>query len=108
MIFLSGCIIQNNQSSESITENDMAASICVAACNDAKNKGQNLENGPCLLNPMKTEKDFPNLSNWVCDVAHSPRQTIDNQIENTCSAYREGIANHFVEVDNGCNVITIL
>ncbi len=53
-----------------------------------------------MLNPI------PNLPDWVCDIAHSPRQSeIDDLPENQCSAYREGRAKHFVEVDMNCNLI---
>lgn len=97
LFFLSGCTKQT------ITEKDRAITVCINACNEAKAKGQNLESGPCLLNPMQAEEDFPNLSKWVCDVAYSPRQAVDNQIENQCSAFREGKANHFV--DPNCQFI---
>ena len=95
IIPLSGC------TNQTIIE-DRAVAVCVEACNNYK---ENLSNGPCLLNPMQAEENFPNLSKWVCDVAHSPRQNVDNQIENQCSAFREGIADHFVEVDTNCKFI---
>jgi hypothetical protein len=96
IILFSGCISQNS------AERERAISVCIDAC---KNYQGNLSNGPCLLNPIQPEKDFPSLSKWVCDVAHSPRQNVDNLPENQCSAYREGIANHFVEVDTNCGFI---
>ena len=90
VIFISGCTSQPEAS-----EKDQAISACIEKCKSTK---QDLSNGPCLSNEI--------ISNWVCDVAHSPRQAIDNQQENQCSAYREGKASHFVEVDVNCNLIT--
>ena len=46
-----------------------------------------------------------NISGWVCDVAHSPRQAMDDLPENQCSEFREGKSNHFVEVDAACEFI---
>ena len=54
--------------------------------------------GPCLLNPI------PDTPDWVCDVAHDPRQDVDNLPENQCSEYGK-TANHFVEVDPNCELI---
>ncbi len=56
-----------------------------------------LSNGPCLSNQLADD--------WVCDVAHSPRQAVDNIAENQCEWFRQGKAHHFVEVDENCNLI---
>ncbi len=42
---------------------------------------------------------------WVCDVAHSPREDVDNLPENQCREFGEGKANHFVEVNPNCEFI---
>jgi len=73
--------------------------LCIALCQAEKAKGTDLSNGPCIGNPLKENSD------WVCDVAHSPRTSADNQPENQCSAFMEGKAKHFVEVDEDCKVI---
>lgn len=59
--------------------------------------GENLNNGPCLSNEI--------YADWVCDVAHDPREQIDNIPENQCPVFREGKAHHFVEVDENCDFI---
>jgi len=92
-VFLSGCIGQTDKS-----DGEKAIDACMKKCNELLNMGQDLSNGPCLLNPIEGTE-------WVCDVAHSPRQDVDNKPENQCSAYREGIAKHFVEVNPGCELI---
>jgi len=73
--------------------------ICIKACKDALKKGINLEDGPCLLDPI------PEAPDWVCDVAHSPRQPVDNDPANQCSSYLTGNSHHFVEVDPNCRLI---
>lgn len=60
-------------------------------------EGMDMSAGPCLSNEI--------IPGWVADVAHSPRQPIDNQPENQCQAYREGKAKHFVELDPEGNLI---
>jgi len=87
IILIAGCTSQGSD----------AVNQCIQLCNEAKNT-MNMSNGPCLANPID------NYSDWVCDVAHSPRQDVDNQPENQCSAF--GVtANHFVELDENCNFI---
>jgi len=80
---------------------DKAISKCVDLCKEAKDKGQDLSNGPCLSD------DNPkwDVANWVCDVAHWPRQSVDNKPENQCKEFRLGNASHFVEVDPSCEFI---
>ncbi len=56
-----------------------------------ESEGVDFSNGPCLSNNL--------LSDWVADIAHNPRQPVDDLPENQCSAYREGTAKHFVELD---------
>jgi hypothetical protein len=52
--------------------------------------GTDFADGPCL---------GVVLDNWVADVAHDPRQEVDDRPENQCEAYRSGEAEHFVELD---------
>ena len=56
----------------------------------AKAAGVDMSRGPCLgvIKP-----------GWVADVAHDPRQDVDDEPENQCEAYRSGEADHFVELD---------
>jgi len=69
---------------------------CVTTCRTALAVGADLSNGPCLSNSI--------ASGWVCDVAHSPRQAVDDLPANQCSAYGTS-ASHFVEVDTECKLI---
>lgn len=82
----------------------VAVDRCRALCTEAKEKGIDLSRGPCLSELYPEKWGVPD---WVCDVAHAPRQPVDNLPENQCSDFREGRAHHFVEVDENCNVIRV-
>jgi hypothetical protein len=60
------------------------------AYQEAKARGMDMSPGPCL-GVIK--------EGWVADVAHDPRQEVDDEPENQCEAYRSGDADHFVELD---------
>jgi len=62
----------------------------------AKAQGVDMTNGPCLgiIKP-----------GWVADVAHDPRQPVDDDPANQCVEYRSGEADHFVELDPEGNFI---
>lgn len=102
--FVSGCI------PEEIAKEDEAKGIeqiptkqalvdeCEAACRAAVAEGQDLSNGPCLLDPMSD-------SDWVCDIAHDPRENVDNLRENQCNAWHNKTASHFIEFTPDCNFI---
>ena len=78
----------------------VAVKRCIQLCREAKAKGMDLSHGPCLSNNV--------APGWVCDVAHWPRLPIDNEPQNQCSAFREGAATHFVEVDENCHIIRVV
>ena len=61
-----------------------------------KQAGIDLTNGPCL---GKATND------WVVDIAHNPRQEIDDKPQNQCAEFREGQARHFIELDLDGNLI---
>jgi len=98
LVFISLCVQQEVDVEFPSTTTQYIIDACTRLCNSFK-AYQNLSSGPCLGNPMSEYLD------WVCDVAHSPRQSIDDLQENQCSAYRERRTTHFVEVDMNCNLI---
>ena len=89
LIIVSGCVSTTNGST-------YAEGKCIELCQQEKAKGTDLSYGPCLSNEIAED--------WVCDVAHSPRQDVDNNPQNQCPAFGNS-ANHFVEVDPDCNLI---
>ncbi|MFH1366802.1 MAG: hypothetical protein ABIH38_02295 [Patescibacteria group bacterium] len=62
-----------------------------------KGEGLDMSDGPCLSNDL--------IDDWVLDIAHNPRQDVDNELANQCEAYRNGTAHHFVELDPEGNLI---
>lgn len=111
-VFFVGCKSKSGNSSDTInfpdewkkTEGNPAEG-CWVLCKTAKAEGRDLSNGPCL--EKETIKNVPPEEYWVCDVAHSPRTDVDNNPENQCSAFREGKAKHFIELDENCKIIKI-
>ena len=62
------------------------------------NAGDDLSHGPCLDNG-------DTFADWVIDIAHDPREAVDGEPENQCSAYRRGSAKNFVELSLRGDVI---
>lgn len=83
------------------TKNQAARDLAVAKAREIyqrqKAEGIDFSSGPCLTNNL--------LPDWVLDIAHDPREAVDDLPENQCSAFREGDAYHFVELDPDGNVI---
>ena len=77
-------------------EKDAAVAAARTAYEKAEADGIDFANGPCLGVIM---------DNWVADVAHDPRQDVDDDPANQCEAYRSGEADHFVELDPDGNLI---
>lgn len=106
LLIIGGCSYDKNQNEnnteineeQTLSEQELV-DICIAACENEKTNKENLEDGPCLLDPIEED------NKWVCDVAHDPRQDTDNLAENQCKAYRDRIANHFIEVTPDCRLI---
>lgn len=77
-------------------ERERAIAAAETAYEEARAAGLDLADGPCL---------GVVLEGWVADVAHDPRQEVDDRPENQCEAYRSGEAGHFVELDPDGNLI---
>jgi len=101
IMLLSGCI---GDDSPNLNEKSKAVELCKQLCYDALAEDMNLSNGPCLSD----DNDKWNVEDWVCDVAHNPRQEIDNLRENQCRDFYEGKAHHFIEVNEKCEVIRVV
>jgi hypothetical protein len=77
-------------------EKDVAIDAAKDAYAEAVAEGVDMSNGPCL---------GVILDDWVADVAHEPREEIDDEPANQCEAYRKGEVDHFVELDPNGNLI---
>jgi hypothetical protein len=80
-------------------ERDQAIAAANQAYEEAVGRGQDLDVGPCIA------EELPGLPDWVADVAHDPREDVDDEPENQCQRYREGEASHFVELSPEGEVI---
>lgn len=60
----------------------------------------NLEKGPCLAQEI--------IPDWSADIAHQPRQAVDDDPANQCQAFREGKTHHFLELDPDGNFLRAL
>ena len=78
---------------------DRAVNEAMAAYRQARADGTDLSRGPCIA------EQLPGLSDWVVDIAHDPRQPVDDVPQNQCRRYRSGQAHHFVELDTSGNLI---
>ena len=96
-------VIQTNQppayKKGSSSTYDTAVRGALALFQRRTKEGMNMETGPCLTNDL--------MPDWVVDVVHSPREPSDDFPENQCQAYREGRADHFVELDINGNLVRV-
>lgn len=91
-------IFQNRMvKSISKSEIDTAVNQAQHVYRQRKAMGEDFSVGPCLSNAL--------MPNWVADIVHSPRIPADDLPENQCPVYREGRAEHFVELDPEGNLI---
>jgi hypothetical protein len=88
-VLLAGC----GGGSSAPSDQDRAVDEAMKAYEQAKAGGKDLGDGPCIA------EQLPGLADWVADIAHDPRQPVDDQPANQCQRFREGEAHHFVELD---------
>ena len=91
-----GALVVLAASCGGVDEAERGAAIAAAraAYEKAELEGTDFSRGPCLADPLP-----PPADDWVADVAHDPRQPIDDDPSNQCAEYRSGEAKHFVELD---------
>ena len=102
-LYCSSALYEVNQTDQALGDNSSleAFRACQQSCIHTLEAGDNasLEIGPCLLDPIPVQPD------WVCDIAHSPRQPADNLPENQCSFYRSSQSVHFIELSPECRLL---
>ena len=114
VFLISGCATRNAANDNSFTaaevvtgaadlkikekaDKDLAVAKAKELFRAAFYNGDDLSSGPCLSNNL--------MDGWVADIAHNPRQAIDDDPANQCQAYLDGTASHFVELDTEGNLI---
>jgi hypothetical protein len=95
---LAGC--GGTDKAETTGAETAAVAAAEVAYAQAKASDTDLTDGPCIANPLPAP-----LDDWVVDVAHDPRTDVDDDSANQCSAFRDGTAGHFVELDPDGNLI---
>ncbi|MCX6801997.1 MAG: hypothetical protein NT067_02685 [Candidatus Diapherotrites archaeon] len=102
-VFLQGCSLKDYGGAATNTpaaKTEDAVKACKALCNETRDNGIDIENGPCL----STKNQGWNVLGWVCDVAHSPREEVDDQKENQCPEFGVTVS-RFVEVSPQCTLV---
>ena len=87
-------------------ESGLALNQAYDVYQQAKEGGMDFTAGPCLSNELFGNPEYPETM-WVLDIAHNPRQAVDDQPANQCSAYREGKAQNFIELDSDGKLIRL-
>jgi hypothetical protein len=80
-------------------ERDRAVAAAAQAFEQTRDQDVDFTDGPCIADPLAS------MPNWVVDVAHDPREDVDDDPANQCASYRSGDADHFVELDRDGNLI---
>lgn len=92
--------IQTTQTtSDSLEGNDEAFKNALNLYSKKKSEGLDMSNGPCL---------GIIADDWVLDIAHNPRQSVDDREENQCEEFKAGTAHHFIELDTEGKLIRAL
>jgi hypothetical protein len=85
--------------SSGASQEDKDKAIAAAKFLYAGQAKRDLSTGPCL------SESLSGLSDWVVDIAHDPRQAVDDQPANQCQSIRDGDTHHFVELTPGGQLI---
>jgi hypothetical protein len=90
--FIAGVLLVGCGGSSDSSQQDKDKAIDAARFIYAGKATEDLSAGPCL------SEGIPGLSDWVVDIAHDPRQAVDEESVNQCRSYRDGGTHHFVEL----------
>ncbi len=96
VVLIVGCSATGDAEEEGVKATAITAAK--VSYEKARIEGRDLSNGPCIADPLP-------VPNWVADIAHDPRQPVDDDPANQCSTYLSGEAEHFVELDPEGNLI---
>jgi len=91
VLFPSACGGGGDQASTSV-ERQGAIEAAMRVFDQKQASGTDFADGPCI------SESLPGFGDWVADVAHDPRQPVDDESANQCGRYRDGGARHFVEL----------
>lgn len=81
-----------------VTEQENLIAKALTIYLDAIKENKDLSNGPCLGSVQE---------DWALDIAHEPRQTVDEQSDNQCANYLSGQTKHLIELDEKGSILRI-
>lgn len=92
-------VFYNVTNPQNISKNELDSAVNQAKLlfRQKQERGENLLNGPCLSNAL--------MPDWVADLVHNPRLSIDDLPENQCPAFHENNTKHIIELDLNGNLI---
>jgi hypothetical protein len=93
-----GCGGGGDQTSTSVTRQGVI-DAAMRVYDQRKASGTDFATGPCI------SESLPGFEDWAADIAHDPRQPVDDQPANQCQSYRDGQTHHFVELTPGGRLI---
>lgn len=79
------------------SDRDLAIRLAMELFEQKQAQGMDMSHGQCLAEEI--------IPDWCVDVAHSPRQDIDNLPQNRCQSFVTRRVQHFVELDPEGNLI---
>lgn len=97
--FVCAVLIAGCGGSSGASQGDKDKAVAAAKFLYAGQAKRDLRTGPCL------SESLPGLSDWAVDIAHDPRQAVDDQQSNQCQSFRDGETHHFVELTPGGQLI---
>jgi len=89
---MTACISGDDDDATSDEERERAIAAALDVYAEVAARGDDLSHGPCIAEELE---DVPG---WSVDIAHDPREPIDDDPANQCQAYRNGQTQHFVEL----------
>lgn len=90
LILIVGTLLAGCSNTATANPNDEVLKSAINLYLQKKQAGVDFKDGPCLGTIAP---------DWVLDIAHNPRQDIDDKPENTCADFATGKAHHFIELD---------
>lgn len=112
LVVLSGCTVERPKPVLDLNrinwglEAQLAAQAAATEYQKAKEQGLDFTNGPCLANFLFGNPEYP-ATIWVLDIAHNPSSEADDLPVNQCSAFIEGQALNYIELDENGNILKI-
>lgn len=91
--------VETRTETKSIAPEEVAKALCVRECISRLSTGEDLRLGPCLSDAI--------APGWACDIAHDPREPVDDRAPFSCPVTTSGKPYRLVELDGTCGVLNV-